>query len=248
MIMTVSASSAPQPLGRRVLRDSAYELLLDMLLDGTLPPGAGLSIDGLARDLGFSPTPIREALVHLEHTGLVTRTALRGYRVAPPLTVEQIGQLADARAIIELGALELALGRRRTLIPVLRAAHERHARVIAEIDAETADRRGTDGDQPDKTRIAQYRRYFEADWGFHRTIIEHAGNPFLLDLSTSLGSHVHRLRQSIGVGLTDSHDAGTEHGRVLDALERGAPDLSVLAALREHLEAVRNRSVADTVQ
>ena len=244
----MSASSAPQPLGRRVLRDSAYELLLDMLLDGSLPPGAGLSIDGLARDLGVSPTPIREALVHLEHTGLVTRTALRGYRVAPPLTAKQIVQLADARTIIELGALELALDRRQTLIPVLRAAHERHARMIAEVDLEPTERSAPESDQPDLDRIARYRRYFDADWGFHQTIIEHAGNPFLVELSVSLGSHVHRLRQSIGVGLTDSHDAGTEHGRVLEALERGAPEQSVLAALREHLEAVRNRSVADTGQ
>ena len=99
------------------MRDGAYDALLDMLLDGSLRPDVNLSIEGLARELGVSPTPIREALVNLEHTGLITRTALRGYRVAPPFNAEQIGQLLDARAIVELGALDQALRRRDTLIP-----------------------------------------------------------------------------------------------------------------------------------
>lgn len=242
MIRAMSVFSAPQPLGRRVLRDSAYDLLLDMLLDGSLPPGAGLSIDGLARELGVSPTPIREALVHLEHTGLVTRTALRGYRVAPPFTAAQIEQLAEARAIVELGALQLALVHRDSLVPVLRAAHERHTEVIAELDA-AAQRHEDSSDKHE--RVAAYRRYFEADWGFHQAFMRHADNPFVVQLSTMLGPHVHRLRQTIGVGLTDSHDASAEHGRILAALERGAPDQSVLATLDEHLQALRGRWVAD---
>jgi DNA-binding GntR family transcriptional regulator len=221
------------------LRDGAYDALLDMLLDGSLQPDVNLSIEGLARELGVSPTPIREALVNLEHTGLITRTALRGYRVAPPFDAEQIGQLLDARAIVELGALDQALTRRAALIPVLRRAHERHQQVIAEIDA-------TEQTLSSGERIDSYRRYFDADWGFHLTMMRHADNPFVVQLAESLGAHVHRLRQSIGVGLTDSHQAFTEHAEILDALETGAPDDAVHQALRDHLQAVRVRSIADS--
>lgn len=213
-------------------------MLLDRLLDGSLKPGLTLSIDGLARELGVSPTPIREALVNLEHTGLVTRTALRGYRVAPPFNPEQVAQLVDARTIVELGALDQALKRRVELIPVLRRAHELHQQVIADIDA-------TDGSLTGSARIASYRRYFDADWGFHLAMIRHAENPFIVQLAESLGAHVHRLRQTVGVGLTDSHEASSEHGRILDALAGGAPDEAVLQELRDHLEAVRSRSIAD---
>lgn len=210
-----------------------------MLLDGSLQPDVNLSIDGLARELGVSPTPIREALVNLEHTGLITRTALRGYRVAPPFDAKQIGQLLDARAIVELGALDQALRHRDTLVPALRRAHERHQQVIAEIDAneETL----TPGE-----RIASYRLYFDADWGFHVVLMQHADNPFIVQLAESLAAHVHRLRQTIGVGLTDSHEASTEHAEILEALEIGAPDDVVRRALRDHLQAVRSRSIADS--
>lgn len=222
------------------MRDGAYDLLLGMLLEGSLPPGVTISIDGLARELGVSPTPIREALVNLEHTGLVTRTAMRGYRVAPPFNADQIAHLMDARSVVELGALDQALVRRDALIPVLLAAHDHHLRVIDEID-ETA----VDSLQAGQ-RIASYRRYFDADWGFHLAMMRHAENPFIVQLAESLGAHVHRLRQTIGIGLTDSHEAATEHRRILHALESGAPDAEVREALADHLEAVRSRSVSDS--
>lgn len=237
--MTSSEAAPLARLERRALRDSAYDLLLNLLLDGSLRPGASLSIDGLARQLGVSPTPIREALVNLEHTGLVTRAALRGYRVAPEFSAVQIGQLVDARTIVELGALDQALRHRADLIPVLRRAHEEHQQVIADIDATATSLTGS-------ARIASYRRYFDADWGFHLAIMRHADNPFIVQLAESLGAHVHRLRQSVGVGLTDSHEASTEHGRILQALEESAPDEVVIEAMRVHLESVRTRSIGDS--
>ncbi|MET1005059.1 MAG: GntR family transcriptional regulator [Propionibacteriaceae bacterium] len=236
--MTASEAVPPARLERRALRDGAYDKLLDMLLDGTLAPDVNLSIDGLARELGVSPTPIREALVNLEHTGLVTRTALRGYRVAPPFDAVQIGQLVDARSVVELGALDQALRRRDSLAPALRRAYERHQQVIADIDALP--------EQSPTARLISYRRYFDVDWGFHVAIMQHADNPFILQLAESLGAHVHRLRQTVGVGLTDSHEASTEHARILEALESGAPGAAVRDALRDHLEAVRARSIADS--
>ena len=67
---------------RRGLRDAVYDRILDQLLRGETEAGGRLSIETLARELSVSATPVREALVQLERTGLVTREALRGYRVA----------------------------------------------------------------------------------------------------------------------------------------------------------------------
>ena len=80
-----------------------------MLTSGRLEPDAPLGIDRLAHDLGVSPTPVREALARLEHTGLVVRRANRGYRVAPPMSSEQVAELVDARVVLECAAVERAI-------------------------------------------------------------------------------------------------------------------------------------------
>ena len=79
--------------------------ILQRLLEARWPPGARLSIDGLARDLEVSPTPVREAMVSLERSGLVEYVALRGYVVAPMLDAEQMTELLDARLVVETAAL-----------------------------------------------------------------------------------------------------------------------------------------------
>lgn len=95
-------------------------------------------------------------------------------------------------------------------------------------------------------RLAGYRRYFDADWGFHLTIMRHADNPFIVQMAESLGAHVHRLRQTVGVGLTDCEDASAEHARIVEAIVSDAPARQVKRAMRDHLEAVRERSIADS--
>ena len=85
----------PEALHQAGLPDNVYELLVQELSWGDLAPGSPLSIDGLSRQLGVSPTPVREALARLEATGMVTREARRGYRVAPPMSDEEASYLAQ---------------------------------------------------------------------------------------------------------------------------------------------------------
>ena len=102
---------------RAALRDEVYSTILDMLLGGVFQPEESLSIDGLARDLDVSPTPVREAMVEMEHTGLVERLARRGYRVAPPISTEQIRKLIDVRKLLELQAVDWAYPHAKRLLP-----------------------------------------------------------------------------------------------------------------------------------
>src|SRR5690625_847636 len=105
---------------RRSLRDEVFDALMERIAGGSIPAGEPLGIDPLAAELGVSPTPVREALVQLEATGLVIRTALRGYRVAPPLSVDGLEELFAARRIVEVGAARLAAANVERLLPVLR--------------------------------------------------------------------------------------------------------------------------------
>lgn len=223
-----------RPLERKVLRDTVYELLVDMLMSGALAPGAPLSIDGLAGELQVSPTPVREALVHLERTGLICRAPLRGYRVASPLSPDQIGQLFDARLIIELGSLELAFGNQEALAADLAKAHVKHQRAADAVS----------GIVPDKGNMTAYRDYMDADWGFHQTIFKYTNNAYLIGSADQLPAHLHRLRQSVSRGVNDSQLAVAEHAAVLRAVQAGDKE-AALQALHDHLAQVKDRSVQD---
>lgn len=232
-----NSTSIPIQLKRQVLRDDVYEALLDMLLEEQLKPGASLSIDGLARELGISPTPVREALAYLEHTGLVARAALKGYTVAPRLSPGALTELSEARTIIELAAVEHAAERGAELLPQLRQAHEAHLSATAQMVES-----GSDGAIPSARSM---RKYFDADWGFHLVLVEASGNRFLRQMLQGLGTHLHRLVQTAGRGVTDWEAALGEHGRVLVAIEAEDPRLAV-EAMQLHLRGARDRAVAES--
>lgn len=243
MTRNESSAAVNRPPGRgpvvprRVLRDGVYDAILEKLLDGSTPPGSSLGIDSLARELEVSPTPVREALVQLEHTGLVSRVALKGYKVAPPLTPEQFAELFDMRGILEIAAVERAVSRVDDLVPELRAAHAQHILCAHRVRK----LRGTGGRPTD---LADLREYFAADWEFHLTIIRAAGNRFLLQNAEGLSAHVHRLRQTADHGVMDIDQAVDEHAAILAAFEAGDPERAV-AAMREHLGAVARRVSVD---
>lgn len=71
---------SPEP--RRSRTDIVYESLRNLLLQATLEPGSRLVEARVARDLGVSRTPIREALRRLESEGLVNWVPNGGFTVA----------------------------------------------------------------------------------------------------------------------------------------------------------------------
>ncbi len=241
--MTTPPGAAAQPdreggqlVARRALRDGVYDAILELLLDGTVAPGAAVGIDALARQLGVSPTPVREAMVQLEHTGLVTRAALKGYRAALPLSARAMSELVDARRILELTAVHHAVPMSDSAVQELKAAHTDHV-----LSAENIKQVAARGDSP---AWSDMRRYYDADWAFHRVILSHCGNRYLLQMADSLSPQVHRLRQSIGHGLTDVDQAVAEHALVLRAIAAGDREAAE-ASMQAHLLAVRARSLAD---
>jgi DNA-binding GntR family transcriptional regulator len=78
-----------------------YDLLFGQLMSLRLPPGSRITVDNLARELGVSQTPIREALGRLEMEGLVIKTHLVGYSAAPQLNRQQFEELYELRLLLE---------------------------------------------------------------------------------------------------------------------------------------------------
>jgi DNA-binding GntR family transcriptional regulator len=87
------------PLTRNT-SSAATEVIRQAIIDGRLPPGRRLKEEELARELGISRTPVREALVVLHAEGLVDAAPNRGAAVRSH-SVEDLDDLYQLRALLE---------------------------------------------------------------------------------------------------------------------------------------------------
>jgi DNA-binding GntR family transcriptional regulator len=90
-------------LVKQTQRDRAYRHIRGKLAAGSLAAGVRLSPAALAREIGVSHIPVREAISQLESDGLVVHVAHRGAFVKGPDRQELV-DLIELRAIIECHA------------------------------------------------------------------------------------------------------------------------------------------------
>ena len=88
-------------------QEQAYTIIRERIINGTYVPGYRLVIDGLAREFGISPVPIREAIRRLEAEGWVEYRANSGAQVAP-LDANRYEAELDALGLLEGYATALA--------------------------------------------------------------------------------------------------------------------------------------------
>jgi DNA-binding GntR family transcriptional regulator len=91
--------------------DFAYRRVRELILSGQLEPGAVINQATLAREIGISTTPLREALRRLKQQGLVELDAHRDARVTP-LDAEEARDLLEVRRSLDPLAASLAAERR----------------------------------------------------------------------------------------------------------------------------------------
>lgn len=216
----VAASERPQ---RSVLADSTYEAIKQLIMDNRLAAGSRISMDGLARDLGVSPTPVREALARLDADGLVSKRPLVGYTVAPLLDTAAFEDLFAMRLLLEPQAARLA------------AAHVATERSLRDGIAEVAEAMAT---IPEGSGYAVYREQAAADARFHDAIASASGSPLLRESIDRLRSHMHlyRLYWRSGIAAETAH----EHDRIVRALRTGDADAAA-EAMRAHVQASHDR-------
>jgi len=131
------------PIERSVLSDQVKNHLLQGILTGQYAPGARIVETRVARELGVSQAPVREALRDLEALGVVEINAFRGARVRHPSAAELLEAYA-IRAELESMAARLAvpllteadLDELRDCLREMRAAAGRgdaHASAVADV-------------------------------------------------------------------------------------------------------------------
>jgi DNA-binding GntR family transcriptional regulator len=209
------------PPPRTMLRDTVYEAIKGMLMDHDLAPGARLSIDGIARELEVSPTPVREAMTKLESDGLVAKRPHAGYVVAPLLDEVTLDNLYDMRILLEPTAAKLAS--KNASLPQLNELQTL-------VDEMTS--------QPDGDKYQAYRDYAVQDAQLHRLIAEGSGNPLIADALARLHAHTHNYRLYFKVGF--AVETNLEHQLIVRTIINHDP-AGAEAAMLKHLTNSRNR-------
>lgn len=220
-IAQVRESAAGRRLAERPpLADDVHDVLVDMLMNHTLAPGSRLNIESLAKTLGVSPTPVREALARVEAEGLVVKEPRRGYLVAPLISLDDLHSLIDFRLLVEPEAAAAACRR---------ASPEQKAHL-----QELARSGGTDAsDDPAVNRLGM-----TYDAGFHDAVAELAGNPWLRESLARLRSHLHMYR--LYYHARQGAATNVEHVIIADAIAGDDPALAA-EAMRNHLHTAIKR-------
>ncbi|MEN5081694.1 GntR family transcriptional regulator [Bosea sp. TWI1241] len=229
----MTGRTPPRTLQRTTVAEQTYEDIKERIIDQTLPPGARLNIDALARELSVSSTPVREALARLEREQLVLLELYSGYSVAPPPRPDYLEGLLDFRILWEGHCA--AVG-----------APLRQPETLRTLEQSFKKMRGT---RRLGTRYREYRRFTDEDALFHQAIIDSAANPAMSKIYAGLHiillqSRLYLTRSSTGA---PSPAVLAEHERILEAFVAGDGE-AARAAVQDHLEGGRTRlraAVAD---
>lgn len=92
------------------LNDAAYSLLKERILNGALAPNSQISEPMLSAEFNLSKAPVRNALLRLQHEGLIRSVPRQGY-VVSKLTAQDALDLLELRSLLETDAAFHATGR-----------------------------------------------------------------------------------------------------------------------------------------
>lgn len=185
-------------------QERTYTILRDRIHSGSLAPLARLNIDALARGLGVSAMPVREALRRLEAEGWVRFTPNVG-AVVSPVDSTSWEQAMLALAILEGAASgEAQKNIRRADIVKLR-------KISAGMEQAAA--------------IADPLRFSKLNRALHAAITSRCANVHLLDLLGQTNARLDRLRSTMFVYLPHrSGEALSEHVHLIELLEDGTSE------------------------
>ncbi|MGB9605609.1 MAG: GntR family transcriptional regulator [Bryobacteraceae bacterium] len=208
------------------LQQRAYSFIQQQILAGRLPAGAALSEVSLARQIGVSRTPVREAIGQLVAEGFLERIPGRGAVVVQP-TREDLVELYELREALEVYAVG-KVARQRPDPAELAAVREACDRIRAMADELRRSGRGRLSD-------AEMQHFLATDLKFHMLLMRLAGNRRIMKVvaDTRLLTRIFSYRR-------EGHDAlqlesiHRYHSEILDAVQAGDAERA-MERLREHI-------------
>lgn len=200
--MSVGVDPNRGGLNREVLSSQVKDRILQWIFEGELPPGSRIVETRVAKQLGVSQAPVREALRDLASVGIVEVAPYRGASVREPSRSE----LIEAMAV--RGELE-AIGARWAAERITDSTLEKLRRQI-----EAMQEAARDGDT---------HQHALANTLFHQTIMESSGNRSLVWTWSLLEPMARTYLTATAPGI-DLVWLGDRHLSILEALEARDPE------------------------
>ena len=179
--------------------DAVYRTIREAILLGTLPTGARLGEEDLARRFNVSRTPVREAVLRLEAERLAERNSRRGLVVAGITSDEILEVYAVRQALDGLAARLAAESGRPSDIAQLRWLNDELRTVVGS------------GSLPEQQRI---------NLAFHEAMYKAGHNAFLLELIRTAHDRVRRFPGTTLSQAGRPEAVVAEHDEIIGAIER----------------------------
>ena len=222
MTETVTEPSAAAAAGSK--SEQAYRAVKARIVEGIYSPGYRLVLGSIAKDLGVSVVPVREAIRRLEAEGLVTFERNVGATVAGIDPTEYLYTL-QTLSIVEGAATALSA-------PLVDSVAIARARAVNEDMRECLD-------HFDPVRFTQLNQ------DFHSILFEHCPNPHILDLVHRGWNRLASLRSSTFRFVPGrARNSVDEHEALLKLIESGADADDIEKAARLHRSATLDAYLA----
>ncbi|MFJ3459923.1 GntR family transcriptional regulator [Achromobacter spanius] len=194
------------------LREMVLAQLRSRIVSGEAAPGTIYSVPAVAAEMGMSTTPVREALLELSRTGLVSPLRNRGFRVEAA-TPKDLENQFDVRIMLEAGAL-VALARK--------GLTDTEPLVLLADDVAAAVKSGNVTD------------YIETDRRFHEALVSRVENPLLTRMIMGLRADMRLYGISSPEGLERQRASVSEHYEMIELAAARQTD-AIAALITRHI-------------
>lgn len=205
---------ALEPTRSPSVTDLVYEHLYKQVVETDLPPGAKLSEVEVARQLGVSRQPVRDAFYRLSQQGFLLIRPQRATLVTP-ISIEAVMQAHFIRTSLEMATVRAAV----------EMGPERNTKVLDEM----LEQQREAYDAGDKALFHQL------DDEFHKIISELSGHGYTWSLIREHKAHMDRVR-FLSLSFT-ANNALEEHEGIVKAIKENDVDAAV-EAMRFHLSRI----------
>lgn len=179
------------------LGNDAYEWLIDAITTFKIPTGSKISENKLAELLGFSRTPVREALKRLENEGLVRKSEAGRFTVAM-LTAKDVDEAIDLLILCDTFLFQKAVNN----------LNLNESKILVQSTLEMSIS-AKNGDRENWSR---------ADLIFHETVMKAAGNDLISETARITRRRIQRFWARSASGIKDLITCSAEHKNIAEAI------------------------------